>query len=329
MQVHRYTDQLPPFRNAVITIGTFDGVHSGHLQIIHQLKEAAKTAQGESVIITFHPHPRRVVGGQQNDIRLLNSLVEKIELLDKNGIDHLVIVPFTEAFSRLSAIEYIEEFLVRHFQPHTIIIGYDHHFGHNREGNYTLLEAFKQKHGYRIVEITEKVQNNVTISSTKIRQALLNGNVCDANEFLGYPYFLEGTIVGGKKLGRTIGYPTANIRLSDEEKLVPANGVYAVKASLIVRKNGGYDLPLSQSSLISGMMNIGVRPTVDGTTRTIEVNLFDFDKEIYGETIRVSFFKRLRGEIRFEGLEALKAQLALDKEQSILALDEIKKVEGF
>jgi riboflavin kinase/FMN adenylyltransferase len=320
MQVHRYTDQLPPYKNAVITIGTFDGVHTGHIQIINQLKETAKAANGESVIITFHPHPRRVVSGQQNEIRLLNSLVEKIELLDKSGIDHLVIVPFTEAFSKMSAIEYVEEFLVKHFQPHTIIIGYDHHFGHNREGNYTLLEALKEKHGYHIVEITEKVQNNVTISSTRIRRALLNGSVCEANEFLGYPYFLEGTVVGGKKLGRTIGYPTANIRLSDEEKLVPANGVYAVKASLVVRENGSLKAPAIASNLIHGMMNIGVRPTVDGTTRTIEVNLFDFDREIYGETIRVYFYKRLRGEVRFDGLEALKAQLAIDREQSILAL---------
>ena len=321
MQVHRYTDQLPPFKNAVITIGTFDGVHTGHIQIINQLRETTKAARGESVIITFHPHPRRVVSGQQNEIRMLNSLVEKIELLDKAGIDHLVIVPFTEAFSKLSAIEYIEDFLVKHFQPHTIIIGYDHHFGHNREGNYTLLEALKEKHGYHILEITEKVQNNIIISSTRIRQALLNGNICEANESLGYPYFVEGVVVSGKKLGRTIGYPTANIRLSDEEKLVPANGVYAVKASLVVRENGGYDLPVSQSPLINGMLNIGVRPTVDGTTRTIEVNLFDFDREIYGETIRVYFYKRLRGEIRFEGLEALKGQLAKDKEQSLLALE--------
>lgn len=325
MQVHRYTDQLPPFKNAVITVGTFDGVHTGHLQIMHQLKETAIEAGGETVIITFNPHPRRVVSGQQNEIRLLNSLVERIELLDKNGINHLVIVPFTESFSKMSAIEYAEEFLVKHFRPHTIIIGYDHHFGHNREGNYTLLEALKEKHGYSVKEITEKVLNNVTISSTKIRHALLNGNISEANSFLGYPYFVEGTVVSGKKLGRAIGYPTANIRLSDEEKLVPANGVYAVKASLIERANGGYDLPVSQSPLVNGMMNIGVRPTVDGTTRTIEVNLFDFDREIYGEIIRVYFYKRLRGEIRFDGLDALKAQLALDKEQSLQVLSAAKK----
>jgi riboflavin kinase/FMN adenylyltransferase len=317
MQVHRYSNYMPPFKNAVITIGTFDGVHTGHIQIIQQLKATAKAAEGESVIITFHPHPRRVVGGQQSDLRLLNSLPERIELLEMNGIDHLVIVPFTEEFSKKTAHEYVEDFLVNHFQPHTIIIGYDHRFGHNREGNYKLLEDLKAKHGYRIHEITERVLNNITISSTKIRQALLNGNVHEANDFLGYHYFLEGKIVEGKKLGRTIGYPTANISLNDPEKLVPANGVYSVKASLISRETGNADNTSSEIELMDGMMNIGVRPTVDGTSRTIEVNLFDFDREIYGETLRVYFHKRLRGEIRFDGLDALKQQLALDKEESL------------
>jgi riboflavin kinase / FMN adenylyltransferase len=316
MQIHRYSQSLPIFRRSVITIGTFDGVHSGHNQIIGQLKAAAKEVDGETVIITFHPHPRRVVGGQQNDLRLLNTLSERIELLEKSGIDHLVIVPFTEDFAQQLAIDYIENFLISHFAPHTIIIGYDHRFGRNREGNYQLLEALKEKHGYRILEISEKILHNVTISSTRVRQALLNGSVCEANEFLGYPYFLQGEVVEGKKLGRTIGYPTANIRLNDEEKLVPANGVYAVKACLITKE--GPNVPQ-----FDGMMNIGVRPTVDGTSRTIEVNIFNFDREIYGETLRVYFFKRLRGEVRFDGLEALKNQLAKDKEESSRIMKEL------
>jgi riboflavin kinase / FMN adenylyltransferase len=316
MQIHRYSQSLPIFRRSVITIGTFDGVHSGHNQIIGQLKAAAKEVDGETVIITFHPHPRRVVGGQQNALRLLNTLSERIELLEKSGIDHLVIVPFTEDFAQQLAIDYIENFLISHFAPHTIIIGYDHRFGRNREGNYQLLEALKEKHGYRILEISEKILHNVTISSTRVRQALLNGSVCEANEFLGYPYFLQGEVVEGKKLGRTIGYPTANIRLNDEEKLVPANGVYAVKACLITKE--GPNVPQ-----FDGMMNIGVRPTVDGTSRTIEVNIFNFDREIYGETLRVYFFKRLRGEVRFDGLEALKNQLAKDKEESSRIMKEL------
>ncbi len=316
MQVHRYSHTMPPFRNAVITIGTFDGVHSGHLQIIAQLKQAAAEAGGESVIITFHPHPRRVVGGQQHDLRLLNTLQERIELLAACAIDHLVIVPFTEDFARLSAIEYVDDFLIRHFTPHTIIIGYDHHFGHNREGNYQLLEAMKDRYGYHIREISEKVLHNAAISSTRIRKALLNGSICEANESLGYAYFMEGEIVEGKKLGRTIGYPTANIRLYDEEKLVPANGVYAVRACLVPPVKNGSFATRNTAPTLTGMMNIGVRPTVDGTNRTIEVNLFDFNREIYGETLRVYFHQRLRGEIKFDGLDALKAQLAKDKEES-------------
>jgi riboflavin kinase/FMN adenylyltransferase len=307
---------MPPFRKAVITIGTFDGVHSGHSQIIAQLKETAAEAGGESVIITFHPHPRRVVGGQHHDLRLLNTLQERIELLDKNGVDHLVIVPFTEDFAKQTALEYVEDFLIKHFSPHTIIIGYDHHFGHNREGNYQLLEALKDKHGYHIREIPEKILNSATISSTRIRQALLNGSVCLANDFLGYPYFLEGVIIEGKKLGRTIGYPTANIRLYDEEKLVPANGVYAVKACLVPPAINGNFSPRNTLPNLQGMMNIGVRPTVNGTNRTIEVNLFDFNREIYGETLRIYFHQRLRGEVKFENLDALKAQLAKDEEES-------------
>lgn len=317
MQVHRYSNYMPPFKNAVITIGTFDGVHTGHFQIIRQLKTIASAAGGETVIVTFHPHPRRVVGGQQNDLRLLNSLTEKIGLLEKYGIDHLVIVPFTEEFSKKPAISYVEDFLVKHFRPHTIIIGYDHRFGHNREGDYQLLESLKDKYGYQILEITERVLNNITISSTIIRQALLNGNVNEANDYLGYHYFLEGTIVEGKKLGRTIGYPTANIQLADPEKLIPANGVYAVKASLVQYDQNNPAKLMQESPLMEGMMNIGVRPTVDGNSRTIEANLFDFNRDIYGETLRVYFHKRLRGEVKFDGLEALKAQLAVDKEESI------------
>lgn len=314
MQVHRYSDTLPTIKNSIVTIGTFDGVHHGHQQIIDQLKAVAGAAQGETVIVTFHPHPRRVVGQQQNELRLLNTLDEKIELLEAAGIDHLVIVPFTEAFAAQPALQYVEQFLVARFQPHTIVIGYDHRFGRNREGNYQLLEALKEKHGYQLMEISPQVLNNAAVSSTRIRQALHSGNVCDAIEFLGYPYFLEGTVVEGKKLGRTIGYPTANIRMNDEEKLVPANGVYAVQAML--RHADGTVL----RHHLHGMMNIGVRPTVNGNSRTIEVNLFDFDEDIYGYNLRVYFFKRLRGEIKFEGLDNLKAQLALDKSASIEVL---------
>jgi riboflavin kinase/FMN adenylyltransferase len=300
MQVHRSLDHLPLFTNAILTIGTFDGVHTGHQQILHQLKEEADLQQGESVIITFDPHPRKVVGRVNHPIQLLNSLSEKIELLDRQGIDHLVIVPFTREFANQPAKDYVEKFLVEKFHPHTIIIGYDHQFGHNREGNYHLLEALKDDFGFRVKEIPEHVLHNSIISSTKIRNALLAGNVAEANECLGYDYFFEGNVVEGNKLGRTIGYPTANLLISDEDKLVPGDGVYAVEVELNGLKK-------------QGMMNIGIRPTVDGARRVKEVNIFHFDQEIYGETLRVYLKARIRSEIKFDGIDALKEQLASDK----------------
>jgi len=307
MQVHRELSQLPSFKNAVITIGTFDGVHTGHLQIIKQLTEEAAKVSGESIIVSFHPHPRMVLSSlQQNEnetqspVSLLNTLDEKIELLEQHNIDHLVVVPFTKRFSELLAEEYIKNFLADKFHPHTIIIGYDHRFGRQRRGDYELLEAYANQLNYLVKEIPEHVINHVTISSTKIREALTNADVEAANKFLGYAYFFEGTVIEGDKLGRTIGYPTANIKINDENKLVPANGVYAVELKLA-------------NAFLRGMMNIGYRPTVDGTKRMIEINIFDFDKEIYGQQLRVYLKKYLRQEKKFSGLDELRNQLAVDK----------------
>lgn len=314
MTVHKNLDQLPAFKNAVVTIGTFDGVHTGHLQIINQLKEEAKAVCGESVIITFNPHPRRIVHNQNAEIRLINTLPEKIELLEAQGIDHLVIVPFTKAFAEQPANEYIENFLVKYFHPHTIIIGYDHRFGHNRQGDYHLLEAVKKQFNFRVKEIPEHVLQNSAISSTRIRQAIINGQIKTANEFLGYNYFFEGSVIEGNKLGRTIGYPTANLRIEDAEKLVPGNGVYAVEVI------GQWSLVNGEAARLKGMMNIGVRPTVDGTKRSIEVNIFDFDGDIYGQTLRVYVKAYLRGEVKFAGLDGLKEQLAKDEVEARIIL---------
>lgn len=308
MTVHYHLDQLPFFRNAIVTIGTFDGIHTGHRQILQQLKDEAAKQGGETVIITFNPHPRRIVRGQAQAVLLLNTLGEKIQLLNEQGIDHLVVVPFTEAFASQPAKEYVENFLVRLFHPHTIIIGYDHHFGYGRKGNFQLLEAMKSSFNYRVKEIPEHVLQQSTISSTKIREALLAGNIATANAFLGYPYFFEGQIIEGNKLGRTIGYPTANLKILDAEKLIPGNGVYAVEA--VVKNTDGNSQP------IKGMMNIGIRPTINGTQRTIEVNLFDFDADIYENTLQVFVKAKLRDEKKFNGLEELKEQLAKDKEAS-------------
>lgn len=302
MEVYKNITSLPPFKNAVITIGTFDGVHMGHKQIITQLLKEAKEVAGTAIVITFHPHPKQVVTSTKKSISILNNQEEKYQLLHEAGIEHIVVVPFTKDFAVQSAEAYIKDFLVEKFHPHTIIIGYDHKFGNGRSGDYHLLENEAVKYGYIVKEIPEHILQDVTISSTKIREALLTGDIETANEFLGYPYFFSGLVIQGNKLGRTIGYPTANLQVMDAEKLIPANGVYAVEVSVE-----------GISGNFKGMMNIGVRPTVDGTNRVTEVNIFDFDETIYGKHVKVSLKKRLRSEVKFNGLDALKAQLAKDK----------------
>lgn len=311
MKVHReLAGSLPEFHKAVITIGTFDGVHLGHRQILAQLKEEAAIIGGETIIITFHPHPRKIVSSVPGDIKLLNTLNEKIILLDAAGIDHLVVVPFDHVFAGQTAEQYVKDFLYKYFKPHTVIIGYDHRFGKGREGNYQSMEQFGRSMGFEVKEISQQLLNEIVISSTKIRHSLIENDVATANQFLGYPYFFEGIVIEGNKLGRTIGYPTANLHIASEEKLVPGNGVYAVK---VVNR---------ESSIVnlSGMMNIGVRPTVDGKKRVIEVNIFDFDDDLYGQTLQVHVHHYLRGEIKFTGLDELKQQLQKDKLATIAVL---------
>jgi riboflavin kinase/FMN adenylyltransferase len=307
MQIHRDINNLPEFKNAVITIGTFDGVHLGHCQIIDNLKEEAAKANGESVIITFHPHPRKVVSSVITGVRLINTLPERIELLEKTGIDHLVIVPFTDFFANQTAEAYIRDFLVAHFKPHTIIIGYDHRFGKERSGDYKLMEEKAPLYNYRLKEIPDHILNAIKVSSTNIRNAILHGNIEEANNFLGYQFFFEGEVFHGDKIGREIGYPTANLKSTDEEKIALGDGIYAVYADV-------------EDKRYKGMMSIGFRPTVNGKVRVTEVNLFDFSKEIYGEAIRVTVKKYLRAEVKFDGLETLKIQLHKDKEDSLECL---------
>ena len=310
MKVHYDIQQLPLFRNAVITIGTFDGLHNGHRKIIELMQSEAAKVNGETVIITFDPHPRQIVAREKSPIFLINTLEEKIGLLQNVNIDHLVVIPFTDTFATQSAEAYISDFLVNTFHPHTIIIGYDHRFGKDRIGDYKLMEAKATEYNYLVKEIPVHMLQDVTISSTKIREAILHSDIDTARNCLGYDYFFSGKVIQGNKLGRTIGYPTANLQISDENKLVPGNGVYAVLIS---------SEKLNFHNLF-GMMNIGIRPTVDGTTRVIEVNIFDFDKDIYGETLTITLKKHLRREVRFNGLDALKEQLAKDKISAIQAL---------
>lgn len=299
MNVHKDISSLPSFRNAVVTIGTFDGVHLGHCQIIQQLKEEATRINGETVLITFHPHPRKIVG-DTSGVKLLTTPEEKIKLLEAAQIDHLVIVPFNEDFANQTAESYIEDFLYKRFKPSVLIIGYDHRFGKKRKGDYHLLEEYGEKLGFAVKEIPEQVLQEAAISSTRIRKALLQADIATAKSLLGYDYFFEGIVIEGDKLGRTLGYPTANLQLNNEEKLVPGDGVYAVSCELT-------------GSSYKGMMYIGSRPVVNGKRRVIEVNLFDFNDDIYGQTMRVSVNKFIRSDMHFDSLEALKEQLAKDK----------------
>ncbi|HKZ67548.1 MAG TPA: riboflavin biosynthesis protein RibF [Chitinophagaceae bacterium] len=340
MKVHYDIESLPLFRNAVITIGTFDGVHMGHRQIIDKLKQEAKAINGETVIITFHPHPRKVVSSTILGIRLINTLDEKIELLEHLRIDHLVVVPFTDAFANQEAEDYVQYFLVNKFHPHTIIIGYDHRFGKERKGDYLLLERLAPVFNYQLKEIPKHVLDEISISSTRIREALLNGKIEIADKLLGYEFFFSGTVIHGDKLGRKLGYPTANLKMTDDEKITPHNGIYAVYAevrsqiSIAIgtevrdsseKENSVFDesahLPLpTHPSLLKGMMSIGFRPTVDGKKRVIEVNLFDFNKEIYDQELRVYVKKYLREEVKFDSLDELVKQIDQDKIDSLNVL---------
>jgi riboflavin kinase/FMN adenylyltransferase len=306
MQVYRSIQELPSFNNAVVTIGTFDGVHAGHLQVIEALKKEAANIQGESVIITFHPHPRKIV---QHDLslHLINTLDEKIGLLSNQQIDHLVVVPFTEHFSEQSATDYIEQFLVKNFQPKVIIIGYDHHFGKDRKGNFRLLEENAGKYGYRLVEIPKHVLNEIGISSTKIRKAIMESDIETANRLLGYPFFFEGKVVRGDALGRQLGYPTANLEYTDPEKIHLGHGVFAVR----VRVRG---------QIKKGMLSIGNRPTLNIPGEKVEVNIFDFHQEIYDDTIQVIVHHFLRKQEKYNSLAELTRQIEKDKEDSLRLL---------
>jgi riboflavin kinase / FMN adenylyltransferase len=306
MLVHRTIENLPPFRNAVITIGTFDGVHEGHKKIISALITEAKAVNGESVIITFDPHPRKIVNPEE-PLQLINTLEEKTELLARTGIDHLVIVPFTPGFAEQTAEQYIKDFLIDNFHPTTIIIGYDHHFGKGRKGNYKLLEEKAPVFNYKLLEIPKHILDEIGVSSTKIRNALLASDIETANKLLGYDFFFEGKVVEGDKLGRQLGYPTANLEYTDKEKIHLGHGVYAVYIEInrVVKK---------------GMLSIGNRPTLLHSDEKIEVNIFDWDEEIYGQTLRIIVKKYLRGQEKYDSLEELIRQLHKDKEDSLSCL---------
>ena len=311
MQVHTDIAAFEGVKRPVLTTGTFDGVHLGHQVILDRLRAVAKREGGESVLFTFHPHPRMVLYPDDNDLRLLNTPTEKQRLLEEAGLDHLVVVPFSRAFSRMHALEYVRNILVDQLRIHAVVIGYDHRFGRNREGDIGLLRQLGEAYDFMVEEIPAREIDHVKVSSTKIREALLEGDVALAHALLGYPYMISGVVVKGKQLGRTIGWPTANIGGIDPYKLIPGNGVYAITATT---EHGDF----------KGMMSIGVRPTVvENGERTVEAHLFGLDSDIYGEAITVRLHHRLRDELRFESMDAMKARIAIDKEESLRALADL------
>ena len=290
MPVFYNTDQIEQFENPVITIGTFDGVHKGHQAILKDVVAHAKEVKGESILITFEPHPRKLLFPGQ-PLQLLTPLEEKIALIAATGIQHVVVAPFNQAFASLSADQYISDFLVAKFHPHSIVIGYDHRFGHDRKGDLTLLQSYADRYDFTVHEIPAQVIDEATVSSTKIRKALQQGDVTTASHMLGRHYTLTGGVISGARLGRTLGYPTANIKPNDPEQLIPGNGVYAIRALL----NG---------ASFNGMLNIGVRPTVSQELSLhIEAHLFDFNREIYNEQLELQFVARLRDEQKFGSQE--------------------------
>ena len=306
MKVHYNIENLPAFKKAIITIGTFDGVHKGHQQVIEAMKKESKKNNGETVIITFHPHPRKIVE-QNSSLQLINTLEEKINLLHNQEIEHLVVVPFNELFATQTAEEYIENFLIAKFHPEIIIIGYDHHFGKDRKGNFQLLKKQSAKFNYRLIEIPEHVLKEIAISSTKIRNAIKNSEIEIANNLLGYSFFFEGVVLHGDQIGRKLGFPTANLAYTDVDKIQLGEGVYAIQITV-------------NNKIKNGMLSVGKRPTLDDTIERIEVNIFDFDGDIYGKKLKVIVKKYIRSQVKFNSLEDLKDQMLIDKQDALQAL---------
>lgn len=301
MQIYHHISELNNIHNSIVTIGTFDGVHLGHQKIIKRLVDLKQKQGGETVLFTFDPHPRKVLFPEQTDLKLITTTKEKCELLKQFGIDHVLVYPFTKAFSKMHATEYISDIIAKGLKTKTLVIGYDHHFGSNREGNIDTLKEFSSTYHFKVEEIPAQEINQLNVSSTRIRKAIEEGDIKTANEFLGYSFFLNGVVVKGKQLGRTIGYPTANIDVEDADKLIPKIGVYAVNVIL-------------DGTAYKGMLNVGTNPTTDTDNKIkIEVNIFDFNADIYGHAIKVEFVKWIRNEEKFANLEELKAALANDK----------------
>lgn len=302
MEIIKNSSNFSSSEQTFVTIGTFDGVHYGHQQIIEKLVSEAKKANKKSVVLTFFPHPRMVLQ-KDNSLELINTIDERATLLEKTGLDYLIIHPFSKEFSKMSALEFVRDILVNQLNISKLIIGYDHHFGKNREGNITQLTEYSHVYDFIVEEIPAQDIDNVSISSTKVRRALHAGSLKTANNYLGYNFMLNGTVVNGKKLGGTIGYPTANIDVKETYKLIPKTGVYVVKSTI-------------DKKTVYGMMNIGSRPTVDGNHQTIEVHFFDFNQDLYNQNLTIELMYFLRDEHKFDSIDSLVHQLEKDEEMA-------------
>lgn len=307
MKVYKKIEDIVPLQNAVVATGTFDGIHKGHQFIISRVKQRALELNGQSAIITFNNHPQIVLNPTEKELFILNTETEKIQLLEKMGIDHLIIIPFTPEFATTSYSDFVKNILVEKLHVRRLIMGYDHHFGKDRTGSFQHLSDFGKMFHFETEKLNAQKVENKEISSTKIRKALLSGNIVLANSYLGYEYFLNGKVVHGNRIGQTMGFPTANIETDDPYKLIPANGVYAVNVEY-------------KGEIFGGMLNIGSRPTISNDKKTIEVHIFNFEKDIYSEYLNVIFVKRLRDEIAFPGIPELKVQLEKDKENALTIL---------
>ncbi|WP_026896836.1 bifunctional riboflavin kinase/FAD synthetase [Daejeonella oryzae] len=309
MKIYHHIDEFTPLNRAIVTIGTFDGVHVGHQKIINRLCEVARTNGGESVILTFFPHPRMILHPEDENIKLISTIQEKADLIQSLGVDHLIITPFTRDFSNLSAEEYIRNVLVEKIGTRQIIIGYDHRFGKDRQGGLKDLQNYSAIYHFGVEEIPEQDIHDVAVSSTKIRNALLAGDVKTASDFLGYPFHVSGKVIKGDQIGRKIGFPTANLFVEETYKLIPSDGIYAVSVE-IKSQTTNSEIP---AKILKGMAYIGHRPTINGMTRNIEVNIFDFADDIYGGMVRLNFLHHIRNDEKFDSLEELKTQIAKDE----------------
>ncbi len=300
MKVYNSIDEFPGIPNAVVTIGTFDGVHAGHQQIIRRLVSLAKKTKGETVLLTFFPHPRMVLQPEDNDLKMITTMKEKEELLRKFGIDHLIIQPFDKEFSRISATEFVRDVLIKKIGTKTLVIGYDHHFGRNREGTYKDLEEMSVIYNFNLEELHEQIINHIAVSSTKIRNALMSGDIGTANSLLDHDFTLEGTVIRGENVGTGLGFPTANLKIPEAYKLIPADGIYAVLINV-------------EGEIFKGMLYIGNRPVFNGKIKSVEVNIFDFNSKIYDKNLKIIFKERIRGDQKFENPDQLIEKMKEDQ----------------